>query len=145
MLVAVMIIMVSMLALLTSMVTTIRTNTNTDRRNNAIRVSNQTGEALLALPFTNNFTDQQLTSGNHPRVLDDSDQNKKGFPNTVQYLKNYHDTYDISWNVDPTKAADTLEISITVAYPNREYQNDPDHSHYYKVNSVVYKRRDKTL
>ena len=124
-----MIIMISMLALLTVMTTAIRTNMANGIRNTAIRVTNQTAEALLALPLE----DAELTIGStHSRITDNAAQSNKGFPNTTQKVRDYSMNYTIQWTVtSPT--SDLKQISIEVSY---QHLNQT-----YKHNALTYKYR----
>lgn len=109
---AVLIIMVSMLAYLTSMVIVMRTSLNNDNHDVVTRVANQTGEALLALPF--DTTDSDLTTGvTHSRIANDSSQDSRGFPPTTQVVRGAQKILDIKWTPSPM-SFDTLQIMIGV-------------------------------
>lgn len=119
MMIAILIIMISMLALATALTTAIATNQANEIRNAAIRVTNQTAEALLALPFN----DAELTVGNHSRTKDDEAQNLKGLPNTVQNLKAYQMTYSITWAVEQMVSAKQVSITVQYTHKNRSFTN----------------------
>jgi len=115
-LVAMLIIMVSMLAFATSMTVSLRTSMNSDIRDTVTRVANQTGEALLALPFT----DAELTAAPapgvlHTRVTNDPGQTGKGIPDTVQMVRGFQQNCTIQWRVT-TLSDSSVQVVITVGY-----------------------------
>ena len=111
--IAIVIIMVSMLALLTSMLISTRTNSANELRTIAIRLTNQTAESLLALPFD----DTDVSVGAHTRVSGSPTQDQKGFPKIQQSVRGYQQTYSIQWTVAPvTGSASALQAVITVSY-----------------------------
>jgi prepilin-type N-terminal cleavage/methylation domain-containing protein len=129
--IAMVIIMISMLALLTSIVTSMAANTGNEIRNTAIKVTNETAEALLALPID----DAELSTGTpHTYTVSTwtSGQQARGFPNPTQRIRAFDFTYTITWSVTPP-SANLKQISITVAYSykNKDYTNS----------SLVYKHR----
>jgi hypothetical protein len=109
MMVAILIIMVSMLAYLSAMMTAMRTSNTNEFRDISTRIANQTGEALLSLPFT----DSELSSGAHSRTAQDTTQGSKGLPDTTQVVRGSLQTYAINWSVSPL-SLDSLQIVITV-------------------------------
>ncbi|OGW29544.1 MAG: hypothetical protein A2X56_12980 [Nitrospirae bacterium GWC2_57_13] len=110
--IAVVLIMVSMLAMLTSTLMSISTNLENDVRNTAIRVTNQTAEALLALPIEDNeFTD----GSDHVRIPGNALQNAKGFPSTTVTVRGYQQSYTIRWTV-VSQTENVKEVAITVDY-----------------------------
>ena len=129
--IAMMIIMISMLALLTSIVTSINTNMDSEIRNTAIKVTNETAEASLALPID----DGELSTGSpHTNTFTTGldGQQVKGFPNPTQRIRSYNVTYTITWAVTAS-SANLKQINISVAYSskNKNYTNS----------SLVYKHR----
>lgn len=113
MMIAIVLIMVSMMAYLSAMVTAIQTSNNNEFRDVSTRIANQTGESLLALPFS----DSELTLGNHSRIANDSTQGNKGLPDTTQVVRNSQQSYSISWIVTP-QSLDAIQILITVRNTN---------------------------
>jgi Tfp pilus assembly protein PilV len=125
--IAMVFIMISMLAMLTAMITSVNVNLQNDLRNTAIRLTNQTAEVVLALPFT----DTDLNDGtDHSRIPGDSSQNDKGFPPTTQTVRGSQQTYTIEWDV-VSRTTDVKEVTITVTYM---YKNKP-----YSNTGVTYK------
>jgi prepilin-type N-terminal cleavage/methylation domain-containing protein len=129
--IAMLIIMISMLALLTSIVTSMAANTSNEIRNTAIKVTNETAEALLALPID----DAELSTGtlhtNTPSTWP-AGQQVKGFPNPTQRIRAFDITYVITWSVT-APSSNLKQISISVAYSQKN-QN-------YTNSSLVYKHR----
>jgi len=128
MMIAMMIIMVTMLALLTSILTSMSANMGNEIRNTAIRVTNETAEALLALPID----DSELSTGSTHTNTFSADQRVKGFPNPAQTIRVYAITYAITWSVTPP-SANLKQVSIDVSYnfKNKNYTNS----------SLIYKHR----
>lgn len=129
--IAMLIIMISMLALLTSIVTSMAANTGNEIRNTAIKVTNETAEALLALPID----DAELSTGTpHTNTFSTgpTGQQVKGFPNPTQRVRAFDVTYTITWNVT-APSANLKQVSISVAYShkNKDFTNS----------SLVYKHR----
>jgi Tfp pilus assembly protein PilV len=129
--IAVVFIMISMLALLTAIVTSMRTNLENDLRNTAIRLTNQTAEALLTLSI-DPITDTELTDGSHSRTAGNTAQNEKGFPLTEQTVRGSRQTYTIQWAV-VSRTTNVKEVTITVSYTSR---NKP-----YTNTAVIYKHK----
>lgn len=129
--VAMLIIMVSMLALLTSILTSMSANMGNEIRNTAIRVTNETAEALLALPID----DSELSVGvTHVNTFSTgpTGQQVRGFPNPTQNIRVYQVTYTIQWTVSaPTANLKQVNITVTYPYKNQSYTNA----------SLVYKHR----
>jgi Tfp pilus assembly protein PilV len=129
--VALVIIMISMLALLTAIVTSINANMGSEIRNNAIKVTNETAEALLALPIDDGELSTGSTHANTFTTGPDGQQ-VKGFPNPTQRIRSYDVVYAITWVVT-APSANLKQISISVAYSsqNKNFTNS----------SLVYKHR----
>lgn len=119
--IAVLIIMVSMLALLTAITSSIRTNMNNEIRNAAVRVTNQTAEALLSLPLE----DAELATGaTHTRVAGDPTQAQKGIPDTTLRMRDFTATYVITWTIAaPTTDLKQINISVSYVLNNTTYTN----------------------
>ncbi len=116
MMIAIVIIMISMLALLTAIVTSAHTNAGNEVRNTAIRVTNQTAEALHALAFT----DSLISSGTHSRIAGDTAQDEKAIPKKEQYIRGAKQTFEIQWTVaDQTIDVKQIEVRIDYAYRNK--------------------------
>jgi len=129
--IAMMIIMVTMLALLTSIVTSMSTNMGNEIRNTAIRVTNETAEALLALPID----DAELSTGSthvNTFTTGPTGQQAKGFPNPTQKIRGYEITYTITWDVI-SSSANLKQVNIAVAYSHKN-------NNYSNV-SLIYKHR----
>ncbi len=114
--IAIFIIAITMLALLTSITVSQRTNLQNQVRDIAIRITNQTAEAILALPPN----DSELSTGvNHTRIAGNTAQNMKGFPQKLVSLRGYQQDYTIAWTVEPTSAglaSKNLKVLIAVTY-----------------------------
>lgn len=119
-LIAVVIIMVSMLALMTSIEISIRTNMDNEIRNFAIRVTNETAEALLALPIN----DAELTVGSAHNNTYTQAQQDRGFPNPTQSVRAFQQFYTITWDVTaPSDNLRQININVTYTYRNRSFSN----------------------
>jgi prepilin-type N-terminal cleavage/methylation domain-containing protein len=125
-LIAMMIIMISMLALATATGNFIRVNLENEMRNTATRIANQTTEALYSLPFN----DPDLAPGVHNRILNDAGLNAKGIPNTLQTVRGSRQTFNIQWTV-VQQTNEALEVRISVSYTIRGTQ--------VAKNAVIYK------
>lgn len=127
---AMVIILVSMLALLTSITTSINTNMSSEIRNAAVKVTNETAEAILALPID----DAELSDGSHGNTFTSgaTGQQGKGFPNPVQKIRGYEKTYTITWFVIPS-SSNLKQVDILVSYTHKgkSYENA----------SLIYKHR----
>lgn len=110
-LIAAVLILISMLAFLSTMLTAIQANVENDRRNTAVRVANQTAESLLALPMN----DPELDAGAHTRVKDNAVQGAKGLPDVDQSIRNFREIYAINWTV-VDQPPDSKQILIAVQY-----------------------------
>jgi prepilin-type N-terminal cleavage/methylation domain-containing protein len=110
-LVALVIMMVTMLALLTAILNSMNVNAANDMRNTAIRLTNQTAEALLSVPFE----DSLVSAGSHERDDADATQTQKGVPLENQAIRKRQVAFDLSWNV-LSQTGNVKQITITVAY-----------------------------
>lgn len=125
-LIAIFLITVSMFAVLTSMVTSIKMNVENDIRNTAVRLTNQTAETLLALQWADvgglERVDSELTGDLdgvlHERGAANADQDAKGLPALTQSVRNFRQDYRIQWVVEdlPPLPAISKRITITVSY-----------------------------
>ena len=132
-LVAVVILLVSLLGLLAALMNTISANLDDELRNNAVRLTSQTAEALHGLPIDDDNVTGSPEGILHTRSACDSGQDRKGLPCPVQNIRGFKQDYIISWNV--TDKDDNLkEILISVAYTNAMKDNNS-----YKA--VIYKHR----
>ncbi len=129
-LIAMAIIEVSMLALLTSMLLIQRTNLQNELRNTSIRLTNQTAEALLALPVGDTEMAVGTTYTRDPSNPNYTDQNSKGFPQPIQNVRGYQQQYSITWKVDPYSSGNAVQVTITVSYTYRGQT--------YTNNAVIY-------
>lgn len=119
--IAIVIIMVSMLAFLTTITVAMRTSLNNELRDVSTVVANQTGEALLALPMTDSELASGLASGvTHTRITNDATQGSKGLPNTLQTVRGAQTPFTIQWQVfsltTGTTNPDSVKIVISVGY-----------------------------
>ncbi len=133
MMIALVIIMVSMMALLTALTSSVKTNRENEVRNTGIRVANQTAEALLAL----NSEDTELTVGSHTRTPGNTAQATKGIPDTSQMIRSSVTstmTYSIAWVVSqlasgatPSSPVPNLkQVNVTVSYTMNNMQLNHD-------------------
>ena len=122
MMIAVVFIMISMLALLTATVASVRANMENEVRNTAIRLTNQTAEVLLSLPKDDvELTDSNATVGvatTHSRVDGSSVQNEKGFPPLTVSVRGFQQAFVVQWDVDE-RTATVKEVTINVSYEFR--------------------------
>jgi prepilin-type N-terminal cleavage/methylation domain-containing protein len=126
-LIAMFIITLSMLAILTTMTMAMKTNMETDVRNTAVRLTNQTAEVLHALQWSEVDiaggsvlqTDPELTATSpgspHRRDAGNTNQDAKGFPVLSQTVRNFRQDYQIAWDVEDVTDK-SKRITITVAY-----------------------------
>ena len=122
-LVATFIIMISMLAVLSSMLTATRMNVENDVRNTAVRLTNQTAETLLTLQWAEvvvagdrmEHMDADLSAGVHTRIAEDAEQDRKGYPVLSQSIRNFRQDYRVQWTIEDVSIK-TKRITITVAY-----------------------------
>ncbi len=126
--VAVVIIMISMLAVLTAILKSTTTNLQNDLRNTAIRITNQTSEALLALPLTDTEVSATLDPTGatriapaHTRTAGNTTQDLKGLPKTTASIRGVQTTYTITWDV-AAPSGNIKQINITVGYT---FKNQP--------------------
>jgi prepilin-type N-terminal cleavage/methylation domain-containing protein len=116
--VALFIIMVSMLAFATSMVVSLRASNATEWRDVTTRVTNQTAEALIALPFTNALLAVPSAVGSwqdYSRVTGNVAQDNAGLPDTNQTVRGTQQSFLIQWRVT-YQSPDIRQIFITVTY-----------------------------
>ena len=146
MLFAMLLIMVSMLAFLTTMTVAMRTSGNNDVRDMSTKIVNMTAETLLALPITDPDLSTDPTSSacvNHSRTANDATQGNKGFPNAIQIVRGTQMPFTIQWCVGPLSSTttgtsallDSIRVDITVGYV---FSNQT-----YTKNSVIF--RNKTI
>ena len=144
MMTALVIIALTLLVLSAVLIHAIQINVSNDLRNAAIRITNQTAEVILALPFDSvrscgltadpnsaNYSDgYRYDEGN--ACLNDSPGDYLIYPNPVQTIKGFRQRFNITWDV--VKLSDDLrQIIIQVAYK----ESNEDHSN----RVVIYKDR----
>lgn len=122
MIVALVILMISMLGLSSVMVNSINANANNEIRNTALRLTNQTAEALFSLPFN----DTEVTAGNHARDDASVAQDSEGFPRRNQRVREtLNQTYNISWAVaDTSVSLKTITINVTTTFGYETFSNE---------------------
>jgi prepilin-type N-terminal cleavage/methylation domain-containing protein len=144
MMIALLIIAISFFALSSAIVSAISVNNGNELRDASVRLTTQTAEVLLSLPFDDiascglmkdtEATDYngayQYNDGN--KCLGPNEGDYKKYPHPVQSVKNVQRNFNISWNVSPL-SEDTRQITISVAYRN----NGEDHIN----NAVIYKHK----
>lgn len=128
--IAVVFIMISMMALATSVTVSMQTSLDNAFRDTAIRVANETAEALFSLTVFPSV-DPELYEGLHTRIQDNITQSSKGIPNTVQTVRGRQIPFDITWNVVMT-TSNVRQILITVKYVHRNQTHTNE--------SVIYKK-----
>jgi prepilin-type N-terminal cleavage/methylation domain-containing protein len=144
MMIALLIIAISFFALSSAMVSAISVNIGNELRDASVRLTTQTAEVLLSLPFDDlascgimNDTEAPYYNG----AYEYNDDNKclglnkgdyKKYPDPVQSVRNVQRNFNISWNVSPL-SEDIRQITISVSYRN----NGEDHIN----NAVIYKHR----
>jgi prepilin-type N-terminal cleavage/methylation domain-containing protein len=144
MMTALVIIALTLLVLSAVLIHAIKINVVNDLRNAAIRLTNQTAEVILALPFdsirscgltadpaSSHYNDSFLyESGN--TCLNDYPNDYLKYPNPVQTIKGFQQRFNITWDV-MTLTEDLRQITINVTY------NESDEEH---INSaILYKHR----
>lgn len=144
MITALFIIALALLVLSSVLIHAIRINAANDLRNAAIRLTNQTAEVILALPFDSirscgltadpdsaNYSDTYRYD-NENSCLTDLPGDYLKFPNPVQTIKGFRQKFNITW--DASALSDDLrQIIISVAY------NDSNEGHLHSA--VIYKHR----
>lgn len=138
MMIALVIILFTMLAMFAALATSISVNLGNDIRNAAIKLTNQTAEVLLALPFdrvttscgitpdpnTTNYNPAYTYSAGNPCIGTHTEPDGSvinlftRYPNPVLTVRGYQENYNIIWNVAALN--DNLrQITITVSYDYR--------------------------
>jgi prepilin-type N-terminal cleavage/methylation domain-containing protein len=141
---ALVIIALTLLVLSAVLIHAIKINVVNDLRNAAIRLTNQTAEVILALPFDSirscgltadpaspHYNDSyRYENGN--TCLNDSPDDYLKYPDPVQTIKGYRQRFNITWDV-LVLTEDLRQITINVTY------NESNEEH---INSaVLYKHR----
>lgn len=103
MLVALVILSVSILAMTSVTITAIKTNTDNDMRNTAVRLTSEITEDLYIVPF------DQLVTGSETRTVN---------------MKGINKTFDVDWTVTSTTAT-LKQVVVEVGYDvkGKEYTN----------------------
>jgi prepilin-type N-terminal cleavage/methylation domain-containing protein len=144
MMTALVIIALTLLVLSAVLIHAIQTNVVNDLRNAAIRLTSQTAEVILALPFesirscgltadpaSSHYNDSyRYENGN--TCLNDYPEDYLKYPNPVQTIKGFQQRFNITWDV-LALTEDLRQITINVTY---KASND-DHQH----SAVIYKHR----
>lgn len=124
MMISIVIIMISMLALVTMMTMAINTNMTNEMRTAAVRLTNQTAEALLSIPTTSTPFDPLVTAGTYTRIANDSHQDSMGLPKIQQSIRGTSQTFNINWTVaDSTSSIKQIQIDVNYYYKNKQFTN----------------------
>jgi Tfp pilus assembly protein PilV len=127
MMISMLIIMVSMLALGTMMEVTMDTNMTNEMRSVAVRLTNQTAEALLAIPTTpESAVDPLLTASTttYTRIAGNSHQDSVGLPKIQQSIRGTTKTFNIQWAVaDATPTMKQIQITVSYQYKGKTLTN----------------------
>jgi prepilin-type N-terminal cleavage/methylation domain-containing protein len=117
MMISLVIIMISMLALNQMIVVSMNANLTNELRSASVRLTNQTAEALLAIPTTPDAAvDPLLSAGTYTRIANDSHQDSVGLPKIRQTIRGSSTTFGINWTVADNTST-VKQIQITVSYP----------------------------
>jgi hypothetical protein len=138
MMIALVILAFALLAMAAMFGSSISVNVSNDMRNTAVRLTNQTAEAIQSLSFTDPWV---VATTQHDRVdtnddcnSDPQSQNCKGFPRETQVVRGSGRTYTISWGVSDLN--DNLkQVDIAVSYL------DPKEGTTITNNAVIYKHK----
>jgi len=144
MMTALVIIALTLLVLSSVMIHAIKINMGNDLRDTAVRLTNQTAEILLALPFdaihscgltadpnaAHYNASYRYGSGNSCLNAYPDDYLK--YPSPVQTIKGFRQRFNITWEV-MSLSKDLRQIIINVTYN----ESNEDHVH----NAVIYKHR----
>lgn len=134
---SIVIIMITMLALLTSITVGIKNNMQNEIRNTAIRLATQTAEALISLNY--NDTELSYMTG-HVRITGNTSQTQKGIPDTVQTVRNAQVNYSIQWDViQPPGGIAGKQINIHIGYLLSNQTGTQTHD------AVTYKTTESTI
>lgn len=119
--IALVILQISLLGLLSGLVNSIAVNLDNELRNTAIRITNQTAETIHSLDFNDTWvvdTTGGTTGTEYSRDDSNTNQDLKGFPQTVQDIRGgFQQPYSISWTVTD-RGANLKEVTILVQYTN---------------------------
>jgi len=129
MMIAMVIIMFSLLALSSAVITAIGVNLGNELRNTAARLTGQTAEVMLALPVDNISTcgltpDPDALNYNASYVYSDSNiclgagTDFRKYPNPVQSVNGSRQKFNITWAVTDLNG-NLRQVTITVAYKHR--------------------------
>jgi prepilin-type N-terminal cleavage/methylation domain-containing protein len=144
MMTALVIIALTLLVLSAVLIHAIKINVVNDLRNAAIRLTNQTAEILLALPF-DSICSCGITADPDAAHYDASYRYDSGnaclnthpgdylkYPDPVQTIKGFRQRFNITWDV-VLLSKDLGQITVNVTYN----ESNEDHMH----NAVIYKHR----
>jgi len=117
MMISIVIIMISLLALNQMIVVSMEANLSNELRSAAVRLTNQTAEALLAIPTTPDAAiDPLVSAGTWTRIQSNAYQDSVGLPKKQQTVRGSMTAFDISWTVADNTST-VKQIQITVSYP----------------------------
>jgi prepilin-type N-terminal cleavage/methylation domain-containing protein len=117
MMISIVIIMISLLALNQMIVVSMEANLSNELRSAAVRLTNQTAEALLAIPTTPDAAiDPLVSAGTWTRIQSNAHQDSVGLPKKQQTVRGSMTAFDISWTVADNTST-VKQIQITVSYP----------------------------
>lgn len=144
MMTALVIIALTLLALSAVLIHAIQVNVGNDLRNAAVRLSSQTAEVLLALPFdslrscgltadqTAPFYDESYRYDAGNLCLNNAPNEYLNYPNPVQTIKGFSQKFNITWDVlDLNELA--KQITVHVSYRERD--------EYHLHSAVLYRHR----
>jgi prepilin-type N-terminal cleavage/methylation domain-containing protein len=144
MMIAIVIMAVSFLALSAAMVSSISVNIENELMNNAVRLTAQTAEILLALPIDNVNSCGVTADPEAPRyrgsyIYDETNDclgaeinDYRRFADPVQTVKGFQQKYNVTWEVTVLNS-NLRQITISVDYRHR----GKNHMN----NAVIYKNR----
>jgi Tfp pilus assembly protein PilV len=125
MMISLVIIMISMLALNQMIVVSMSANLSNELRSASVRLTNQTAEALLAIPTTPDAAvDPLVSAGTWTRIANDSHQDSVGLPKIQQTIRGSTTTFNIIWTVaDNTSTVKQIQISVGYPYSGQTMTN----------------------
>lgn len=130
-LIALVIVALALLVLSAVMIHAIQVNIGNDLRNAAVRLSSQTAEVILALPFdsvrscgltadpTAPFFDESYRYDAGNPCLNKAPDEYLNYPNPLQTIKGFKQPFNITWDVLDLNEI-TKQITIHVSYRERD-------------------------
>lgn len=144
MITALVIIALTLLVLSAVLIHAIQINVANDLRDAAIRLTSQTAEVILVLPFDSirscgltadpdspNFSESYRYTNDNP-CINDSPGDYLKYPNPVQTIKGFRQKFNITWDAVRINE-DLRQVTINIAYK----ESREDHLH----NAVIYRYR----